>query len=63
MTNSVFNQIAFDALKASQSWLERWAEHVGNCRGGVHCTCGLTAIRFDVAEAIHSAARTIEAKP
>lgn len=36
------------ALEAAAAWLERWAAHVGNCRGGAECTCGLTAIRRDV---------------
>lgn len=42
------------ALRTADSWLERWAEHVGSCRGGELCTCGLTRVRYEVTEAIQS---------
>ena len=44
--------IPIDALKAADAWLERWAVHVGNCRGGELCECGLTRIRYEIALAI-----------
>lgn len=44
-----------DALKSASSWLERWAKHVGNCRGDAYCTCGLVAIRSEVEIALQAA--------
>lgn len=35
------------ALSTAHAWLTRWAVHVGNCAGGVRCTCGLTAITVE----------------
>jgi hypothetical protein len=35
------------ALESCASWIDRWTSHVGNCAGGVKCTCGRTAILFD----------------
>ncbi len=43
-----------DALKTAGAWLERWAEHVGNCVGGDQCTCGLTRVRYEVAIALYN---------
>jgi hypothetical protein len=40
-----------EVLASAEAWLTRWASHVGGCRGGGFCTCGLTAIRFEVASA------------
>lgn len=40
------------ALLIAQSWLDRWAAHVADCRGGDQCSCGLTRVRFDVAAAL-----------
>lgn len=37
-----------EALESAAAWLGRWASHVGPCRGGNECTCGLTAIRAEV---------------
>lgn len=42
---------ARDALLTADSWLERWAQHVGNCRGGDRCECGLTLVRWEVSHA------------
>jgi hypothetical protein len=41
-----------DALKTADAWLQRWAEHVGNCAGEGECTCGLTRVRYEVAMAL-----------
>lgn len=41
------------ALGIAQSWLDRWAVHVADCRDGYQCSCGLTRVRFDVAAALH----------
>jgi len=41
-----------DALKSARAWLYSWGEHVGSCRGGGVCTCGLTAIRAQAAVAL-----------
>lgn len=41
-----------EALRIADSWLERWAQHVGNCRGDITCTCGLTRVRYDVISAL-----------
>lgn len=43
------------ALESAEAWLERWAVHVGRCEGGLRCTCGLTAIRYDVSAALEEA--------
>ena len=40
------------ALESAEAWLERWAVHVGRCEGGHRCTCGLTAIRYEVSAAL-----------
>lgn len=40
------------AAESALSWLERWAAHVGNCEGGDRCTCGLVAIRHELAVAL-----------
>lgn len=37
-----------EAAKGAEAWLDRWASHVGNCRGGNVCTCGLTAIHAEL---------------
>lgn len=44
-----------NALKTTEAWLERWAAHVGACKGGASCTCGLTRARFEAREAITDA--------
>ena len=43
-----------EALEGAESWLDRWATHVGNidvvshgCAGGEFCTCGLTFVRYE----------------
>lgn len=45
-------KVAREALGHADSWLGRWAQHVGNCKGEFLCTCGLTRIRFDVSQAL-----------
>lgn len=41
-----------DAAEAALSWLERWAMHVGKCPADENCTCGLVAIRHELAIAL-----------
>jgi len=43
-----------EALKGADSWLERWATHVGACRGGGLCECGLTAIQYETRGALQA---------
>lgn len=45
-------KVAREALGYADSWLGRWAQHVGNCKGEFLCACGLTRIRFDVRQAL-----------
>lgn len=40
------------ALRGAESWLQNWAVHAGRCEGGNGCTCGLTAIRYDLSAAL-----------
>ena len=47
-----------EALTAAESWLERWASHVGKCAGGSQCTCGLTAIHYEARAALSPPAST-----
>jgi hypothetical protein len=42
-----------DSGASALSWLERWAVHVGNCRGGDSCTCGLVAIRHELSTSLN----------
>lgn len=42
-----------DVSETALSWLERWAEHVGDCETGDRCTCGLTAVRHGLTISIH----------
>lgn len=39
------------AAESANSWLSRWAEHVGKCKGGNMCECGLTAIKYETSSA------------
>lgn len=41
-----------EALRAADAWLECWASHVGACRGGGLCECGLTAIQYETRGAL-----------
>jgi len=40
---------AITTIETADAWLARWAQHVGRCNGGDRCTCGLTAIRYEIA--------------
>lgn len=40
------------ALSTADSWLDRWAVHVGNCEGENTCTCGLTNARYEARAAL-----------
>lgn len=31
-----------EGISTAGAWLNRWASHVGECKGGDHCSCGLT---------------------
>jgi hypothetical protein len=39
---------AEEARLAAAAWIETWTRHVGNCKGGLECTCGRTAILFEL---------------
>ena len=41
-----------EALEGAESWLDRWATHVGNCAGGEFCTCGLTFVRYETSDTL-----------
>ena len=41
-----------EALEGAESWLDRWATHVGNCAGGGFCTCGLSLVRYETSAAL-----------
>lgn len=41
-----------EALTSAAAWLDRWAVHVGFCRGGDCCECGLTAVRSEASLAL-----------
>ena len=41
-----------EKLKGPAAWLNRWAAHVGGCRGGQVCTCGLTMAQFEIEQAL-----------
>jgi len=42
-----------EAVAGADSWLERWAVHVGNCSGlSYNCTCGLAFVRHEVRAAL-----------
>lgn len=40
------------ALKSVGAWLKRWAAHVGGCKGGSLCECGLTRMKYEVSAAL-----------
>ena len=42
---------AKELISGPAAWLDSWAQHVGNCKGGYICTCGLTAARTEAAAA------------
>lgn len=43
----------WEALASSESWISRWAKHVGNCSGSDEtCTCGRAAILFEARAAL-----------
>lgn len=41
-----------EAFSGPAAWLDSWAQHVGNCKGGYVCTCGLTLARTEAAAAL-----------
>jgi hypothetical protein len=40
------------ALGSCGSWIERWTNHIGACRGGDKCTCGRSAILYEARGAL-----------
>jgi hypothetical protein len=48
--------VPLDFIAGPNAWLASWAQHVGNCKGGYKCECGLVAARHDLARAMVSAA-------
>jgi hypothetical protein len=56
--------VPLDFIAGPNAWLASWAQHVGNCKGGYKCECGLVAARHDLARAMISAAPdALETKP
>jgi hypothetical protein len=51
-----------EALETAESWLDRWATHVATCPEGNRCSCGLTVVRSEIAQALaaHDASRAGE---
>jgi hypothetical protein len=43
--------LAREKLQGPKAWLDLWADHIGNCRGGQVCTCGLTLARAEIVDA------------
>ena len=41
-----------EAFSGPAAWLDSWAQHVGNCKGGYVCTCGLTLARTEASRAL-----------
>jgi len=41
-----------EAIAGPAAWLNRWAAHVGNCKGGTECTCGLWLAQFEMEKAL-----------
>lgn len=40
------------ANKAAYSWLDGWGAHARSCAGGQQCTCGLTAVKFELIQSV-----------
>ena len=51
------------AARSAVAWLGRWALHVGNCRGGGLCQCGLTAILNDLEIALADRLEALASRP
>ena len=41
-----------EAIAGPEAWLNRWAAHVGNCKGSHLCTCGLARAQYDLSAAL-----------
>lgn len=46
------NELLRAGLGSCGSWIERWTNHVGACRGGDKCTCGRSAVLYEARAAI-----------
>jgi hypothetical protein len=61
--------VPLDFIAGPNAWLANWAQHVGNCKGGYKCECGLVAARHDLARAmvfaamVSAAPDVLETKP
>lgn len=40
-----------EMIAGPEAWLDSWAQHVGNCKGGYVCTCGLVLARTELSQA------------
>jgi hypothetical protein len=40
-----------EAIAGPEAWLDSWAQHVGKCKGGYVCTCGLVLARTELSQA------------
>jgi len=46
------NDLMREAFSGPEAWLDRWAQHVGNCGGDYACTCGLSLARAEARAAL-----------
>lgn len=46
------------ALASCESWMDRWASHVGSCKGDNQCTCGRAAILHEARAALANGQET-----
>jgi hypothetical protein len=49
-----------EALETAEAWLERWATHVGSCKGGMACTCGLSRALYETTTITRRARAALE---
>ena len=48
---------ASELIAGPVAWLDSWAKHVGDCKGGYNCTCGLVLARQEALGALEALTR------
>jgi hypothetical protein len=48
---------ASELIAGPVAWLDSWAKHVSNCKGGYSCTCGLVLARQEALGALEALTR------
>jgi hypothetical protein len=48
---------ASELIAGPVAWLDSWAKHVSNCKGGYICTCGLVLARQEALGALEALTR------